>query len=408
MRAELAVPGASTYRRNQTPLKSLINLKAALIVNYAAMVSLAIAVNLMPVFLTTLRVDLGGAHELSNEQLGRIGAASFLGLIAGITVASPLAGRTHTRTLPAAGNLLIMAGLAALGTAQSYTMVLMAVFLMGLGAGILDMILSPIVCVLQPERRTQAMNWLHSFYCLGAMFTVLGAALAGRMGLNWRMISLLLVSIPLTVLASFLRVALPPLSRGEKGGFSGRLMSNSLFLAALAAIFLGGAAELGLAQWLPAYAESGLGFTKWTGSMALFGFSFAMTAGRLVAGIFDRRWGPVTLLVRCCGISVLLFLAGSFAPWPNLALLACIAVGFTASCLWPTMLGVAADWFPEGGVVMFGMLAILGNFGGVFMPWVIGITADVSNIRIGLSTAALCPFLMMCLLWWMRRQRRAC
>ena len=34
-----------------------------------------------------------------------------------------------------------------------------AVFVLGLGAGILDMMLSPIVCALQPDHRTAAMNW---------------------------------------------------------------------------------------------------------------------------------------------------------------------------------------------------------------------------------------------------------
>jgi fucose permease len=392
--------------RESGPDAPVVHLKAALAVNYAAMLSLAIAVNLMPVFLTTLRTGLGGAHGLSNEQLGRIGAASFFGVILGISIASPLAGRGRTQTLPAVGNLIIMIGLGTLGFAPSYTVVLFAVFLMGLGAGILDMILSPIVCALQPDRRTQAMNWLHSFYCLGAMFTVLGAAFATRIHIDWRTTSLLLTSIPIAIVIAFFRVKLPPLTPGA--GMNqpvGKVLANPQFLAALGAIFLGGATELGLAQWLPAYAESGLGFSKWTGSMALFGFSGAMTAGRLVAGFYDRRWGSVPLLLRCCGVSVILFVIASFAP-PHLALAASIAVGFTASCLWPTMLGVAADWFPEGGVVMFGMLAVLGNLGGVFMPWLVGVMADVSSIRIGLSTATLCPLLMMWLLWWMRRHRR--
>ena len=151
----------------------------------------------------------------------------------------------------------IVLGLATLGFAPTYAVVLLAVFLMGLGAGILDMILSPIVCALQPERRTQAMNWLHAFYCLGAVFTVLGAAFATRVNLNWRTISLLLISFPIVVAIGFWRVPLPPLALGNiLDPSAGRLVTNPQFLAALGAIFLGGAAELGLAQWLPAYAES--------------------------------------------------------------------------------------------------------------------------------------------------------
>ena len=45
-----------------------------------AMMVLAIAVNLLPVFLTTIAVDLGRGAPLSAEQLGRIGAVTFIGL----------------------------------------------------------------------------------------------------------------------------------------------------------------------------------------------------------------------------------------------------------------------------------------------------------------------------------------
>ena len=61
----------------------------ALGVHYAAMMCLAIAINLVPVFLTALRVDLGGAAGLTNEQLGRLGAIMFAGLVGGILLSGP-------------------------------------------------------------------------------------------------------------------------------------------------------------------------------------------------------------------------------------------------------------------------------------------------------------------------------
>ena len=90
-----------------------------------------------------------------------------------------------------------------------------------------------------------------------------------------------------------------------------------------------------------------------------------------------------------------------------MALAACMAVGITGSTLWPSMLGVAADRYPRGGASMFGMLAALGNFGCVFMPWMIGVAADWTSMRWGLSTATLCPLLMAFLLVWLRRRTPA-
>lgn len=90
-------------------------------------------------------------------------------------------------------------------------MVLVAVFVMGLGAGILDMVLSPIVAALQPDSRATALNWLHSFYGIGTVITVLVGTLAFRLGIGWRTISLTLITVPLLVALGFVNVDLPPL-----------------------------------------------------------------------------------------------------------------------------------------------------------------------------------------------------
>ena len=54
---------------------------------------------------------------------------------------------------------------------------------------------------------------------------------------------------------------------------------------------------------------------------------------------------------------------------------------------------------------MFGLLAAMGNLGGIFMPWLVGWTADRASLRFGLVTAAACPVLMAILLIQMQRER---
>ncbi|HEY3377264.1 MAG TPA: MFS transporter [Armatimonadota bacterium] len=366
--------------------------------------SLAVAVNLIPVFLTTLGSALGNAHGLTNEQLGRIGAVTFIGLVSGILITGPLADRFGPKAFAVLGNLLVAAGLAVLGVAYTYNAVLMAVALMGFGAGVLDMVLSPIVCAFQPEQRTTAMNWLHSFYCVGAVTTVLVGAVALRVGIGWRTISLWLILLPVIVAVGFLNLRIPPLIKaGQQRHALRQLCRRPYFLVALAAIFLAGSTELGMAQWLPAYAEKSLHYSKWTGGMALLAFSVAMALGRMIVGMLGTRLRPLPLMAACCWASVLLFLLACFAPLPWVALLASVCVGFTGSCLWPSTLGVTADRFPHGGASMFAMLGAMGNIGGIFMPWVVGIIADEKALNIGIATATFCPLLMALLLIWMQR-----
>ena len=378
----------------------------AFVLCYAAMVCIAIAVNLMPIFLTTLRADLGGRAGLTGEQLGRISALTFAGLVGGILFTGPLADRWGGKLFSILGTLLIGVGLALLGIAPGYSMVLVAVFVMGLGAGILDMVLSPIVAALQPDSRATALNWLHSFYGIGTVVTVLVGTFAVQLGIGWRTISLTLITVPLLVALGFIKVDLPPLISAKAGERTSLrdLCRNSSFVAVNAAIFLGGALELGLAQWLPAYAEMSLGYSKWTGSISLLAFSAAMALGRIFAGLVGRRVDSIRLMLGCCWTSVVLFLLACFAPWAAVALASSVAVGLAGSCLWPTTLGVAADRFPQGGATMFGLLAAFGNLGGILMPWLVGVTSDWSSLRLGLATSTACPLLMAFVLLWMQRQ----
>lgn len=376
----------------------------ALAVNYAAMVSLAVAVNLLPVFLTTLSTSLGQAHGLTTEQLGRIGAATFIGVIAGFLIGGPLVDRLGARCFAILGNLLVAGGLAMLGLATNYTLVLLAAGVMGCGAGMLDMVLSPIVCAFQPHRRTTAMSWLHAFYCLGAVCTVLSASLALRCGCTWRAISLCLLLLPVIVALGFLGMTVPPLIRdGELRQPLRELCGRRFFLAALLAIFLAGSTEIGLAQWLPAYAETSLHFSKWIGGMALLCFSLAMMLGRMLAGMLGTRVRPLTLMIGGCWAAVACYLLACFSPWPVLALGASVAVGLTGSILWPNLLGVTADRFPRGGAGMFWLLSMLGNLGGVFMPWLTGVIAERTTLHLGIAAATFCPFLLALLLMRMRR-----
>lgn len=366
--------------------------------------SLSIGLNLLPVFLTTLSERFGGATGLSNEALGRLGSVSFVGLVAGIIVTGPLADRFGVKVFALAGNCLIAVSLAGMAFAPSYGTLMASLFFLGMGSGVLDMVLSPIVAALHPERRTSAMNWLHSFYCVGAAFTILAGTLALRLGFGWRESCLFLLVLPVTLVATMAPLQFPRLV-GEAGRTSLRtLLQRRWFLLALAAIFLGGATELGMAQWLPAYAEISLHYPAWMGGTALLLFSVAMAVGRMVAGSLGHALDACVIMAWACGLTVILFLAASFSPIAWVALVCAVLAGFTGSCLWPTLLAVTSDRFPDGGASMFGALAALGNAGGIFMPWLVGIVADRSELAIGLATSAAAPALMLPLVLLLRRR----
>jgi len=86
-----------------------------------------------------------------------------------------------------------------------------------------------------------------------------------------------------------------------------------------------------------------------------------------------------------------------------LALAACVTIGFTNSCVWPTLLSVAADRFPHGGASMFGLLAAAGNIGCFIMPWLVGVVSEQTGLVYGLASITACPALLLVIVLRMRR-----
>ena len=194
------------------------------------------------------------------------------------------------------------------------------------------------------------MNWLHSFYCVGAALTIFVATLAIGAGFGWRSLALGMLPIPALIGLLFFWIPLPPLiPEDQKRSRVRDLLRQRYFLFILAAIFFGGATEMGMAQWLPSFAELDLKLNAGIGGGSLLAFSVAMALGRMVIGLLNRDVSMVRIMIGCCATTAVLFLVAGFFPHPWIALAAAILSGFTGSCLWPSTLGLAGDRYPPGG-----------------------------------------------------------
>ena len=92
---------------------------------------------------------------------------------------------------------------------------------------------------------------------------------------------------------------------------------------------------------------------------------------------------------------MLSFVITAITPVPAVSLLGCALCGLTVSLMWPGMLSLTAAGYPSGGIAMFAIMAIGGDIGCAFGPWLTGIVADKSSLNIGLLTAIIFPTVML-------------
>lgn len=343
------------------------------------------------------------AEELSMDKAwqGFFLSAPFWGLSVAILAAGPLADRIGFRFLLLAAAALQSAGLAVISQAHGPAMVWLGGFVLGMGTGVADALLTPMTCALFPRRRAQMTNLLHSFYAIGLVANVLLILLLARLGWSWHGVFLLLSGLVLPYGLVMALLALPSQSHEGRQRLPARqIVRTAAFAMLLLSIFLAGLTEIGPSSWLPGYIEQAIGGTRFEGGMGLLLFGVAMALGRLSNSALVNRLGPRRLFIIggaiCAGCLLLAALPlgqGRLAAlWPVVWL---TVLGLGVAGFWPTIMGCAGDRYPAAGASMFSLLSAAGNFGGVVGPHSIGLLGQSIGLRLGMAILAAAPALLV-------------
>jgi len=362
-----------------------------LLSSYISMISIAVMVNVPPTCLTSIKADFG----LSETQGGFLLSSLFWGFALTIILTGPFADRFGMKPFLVSASLLQIGGLLASAISPAFQVLLLGAFLMGMGSGILEVLVNPLICLLLPENKTRAINFCHAFYSIGAVLSVLSASLLLRAGLNWRHVYLFGVVPSLLFGLGYLTSSLPELRTSDRGRFLRvDLMEQPIFLLFLLAMLLGGGTELGSAQWIPAYLEDGLGFSRFGGALGLVLFSAAMAFGRVTMSRIGGKASPMGLLRTSSVLCALLLALSALLQNGFSVMISFFLLGFFVSIFWPTILACSSEVFPKGGATMFSLLGAAGNAGGMIFPAMVGMIADRWSLRGGIGTLSALPLLL--------------
>ena len=350
---------------------------------YQGYVTQAIVNNLAPLLFVIFQEQ----YKLSYEMVGRLILVNFTTQIIADIAAARYGDRLGYRKAVIIAHLFCAIGLILLGTLPlilptSYLSLAFAVVIYAIGGGIIEVLISPIVESLPGEAKTSAMSLLHSFYCWGQVGVVLMTTLLLRLiGTQyWYYLPVLWSIIPSINVFNFARVPLQDPVPETKRTHGKQLLVTSGFWLALLLMLCAGASELTMVQWSSLFAEQGLGLPKVMGD--IFGpclFAVLMGVGRTLYGWYGKSVQIEKALLASGILCATSYAITVFSPYPLLSLFGCALCGLSVSLMWPGTLSLTAARIPDGGTIMFGLLAIFGDIGASVGPWTAGVVSDLAS-----------------------------
>ena len=348
---------------------------------YASNISMSVVGNLSPLLFLTF-------HEMYGISYSLLGLLVLINFCTQLGIDLVFSFFSHKFNIPLAvkcAPFLTMAGLIIYALSPVvfpnfvYIGLCIGTVLFSMASGFCEVLISPVIAALPSDDPDRDMSKLHSIYAWGvvavAVISTVFLYFCGRE--NWQVLPVIFVVIPIAAVIFFAKAKLPEMATPEKTSGAVRFLKNGGVWLCVLGIFLGGAAEVTMAQWASSYIEQALSLPKIWGD--IFGVAiFAVTLGfgrSLYAKIgknISRAlfWGA--LGATAC------YLIAAISPFPIVGLIACALTGFCVSMMWPGSLIVASDRYPQGGVMIFALMAAGGDFGASVGPQLVGVITDAA------------------------------
>ena len=385
-------------------IRNQLNHRHTLLACYGGYLTQALVINFPPLLFLTFQREFG----LSLSQVSALIALSFLAQLSMDALASVMMRSVSYRLAAVAAHAFALVGMLGMALlpellSNPYHGLCIATVLAGVGGGLTEVIISPMVEACPTQDKSGGMSLLHSFYCWGQLGTVLLSTLFFfTVGIErWRLLCALWAILPAAVALGFCAVPVyrleqdcreKPVGYKEEAGRSVR----GLFFLFFVMMICAGAAEQAMSQWASGFAETALGVDKTLGD--IFGpcaFALMMAISRTYYGKNSERMNLSRFSTLSCGLCIVAYLLAALSPWAVLSLIGCGLCGLSVGILWPGTYSRASAQLPDCGVRTFALLALGGDIGCLAGPAIAGQIAQWcgGELRYAFLFALLFPIL---------------
>ena len=365
----------------------------------------AMVINYLPLLFVVFQDTFG----LPLEQITLLVTINFIVQLTVDFLAAFFIDRIGYKTGVIAAQVFCSSGLVGLAVlpdvmATPFAGLLTRVILYSIGAGLLEVLVSPIVESTPSDNKESAMSLLHSFYSWGFVMVVLVSTVFFQVfGIEkWRLLAVLWAILPAVVGVGFCFAPVNHLiAEGEQGMSHSALCKNKMFWVMVLMMVCAGASEHAVCQWASALAERGLGVSKAVGDLAgPMAFAVLMGSSRVLHSTKGSKWNLRSFIIFSTVLCIVSYLMIALIPNPVINLIGCAICGFAIAIMWPGTLSIAPKILPLGGTAMYALLALAGDLGCSAGPTLVGFVSGAfgDNLKIGILVAMVFPLtILICL-----------
>jgi len=339
-------------------------------------VSVAVFIyGMIAAMLGTILPDLSDRFHLSPSQNGAIAFAQALGLIIASLSVGPLLDNEGKKVGLILGLAFISVALLALPRSPGFRSILLLLFLLGLGGGIVVTAANSLVSDVSETHRAAALNLINLFFGLGALTTpFISANLFGR---NWVRLCYTIASLTVVTLLiqAFTKMPGPTGAGRFVLADAAPVLGRPLLFVIGFFLFLYITCEVGVWNWLPRHLiAQGIPESRALNILSL-GFALGLLIGRAgVLPILIRVPAITVTLVGSVAMAVTTFLMLRTSR-PGVAFALVFLAGLSMAPVFPTTLALVGDAFPRMTGTAIGFVITCGWTGLAVSSSIIGVIA---------------------------------
>ena len=332
--------------------------------------------------LGTILPELSERFHLTPSQNGTIAFSQALGLILASVGVGPLLDNEGDKIGLILGLTFIVIALFALPRSDGFRTIVIQLFLLGVGGGIVVTGANALVSAVSQDHRATALNLVNLFFGLGGLATpFLAANLLKR---NWLRLCYTVASLTVVTLAVQAMTPMP--APTEAGGFvladAGPVLGRPLLFLLGAFLFLYVSCEVGVWNWLPRHLiAQGIPESRALNILSL-GFALGLLIGRVcVSPILIRVPAiQVTLAASIAMALTTFFMLRTTKPSAAAALV--FVAGLAMAPVFPTTLALTGTAFPRMTATAIGFVITCGWAGLAVSSRLIGAIAGGDPARL--------------------------